>query len=112
MNATQLFPNTTLVSSSGLFIVSFPSMYRKLSYGIQILLLYEYSYFIAVSERCVGERVVCMSLDLDDAIVEDWLIIDIENVGHCQTFRTANPNNFKNSTFDALSFFFFFLMGD
>jgi len=51
---------------------------------------------------------VRMSFDLDDAIVEDWLT-DVENVGHCQTFRTANPNDFKNSTFDALSFF---LMGD
>jgi len=25
---------------------------------------------------------ICMSLDLDDAIVEDWLNFDIENVSH------------------------------
>jgi len=40
---------------------------------VQILLLYEYSYFVAVPERCVGERAVHVNLNLDDAIVEDHL---------------------------------------
>jgi len=70
-------------------------------------LLYGYSYLIAIPERCVGERVVRVSLDLDDAIVKDWFVTNVENVGHChQTFRTANPKDLKNLTFDALSFFF------
>ena len=41
---------------------------------VQILLQYGYSYFVAVSERCVGERAVRVStLNLDNAIVEDRL---------------------------------------
>jgi len=87
MNAMQLFPNITVdYAASSLFIVSFPSMYRKLSHGnvqIQILLLYLYSYFIAVSKHCVGERIVCVNLELDDVIVEDWIASDDENVSHC-----------------------------
>jgi len=35
---------------------------------VQILLQYGYSYFVAVSERCVGERAVRVSLNLDDAV--------------------------------------------
>jgi len=37
---------------------------------------------IAVSERCISERIVRVSLDLDNAIVEDWLILDVKNVSH------------------------------
>jgi len=75
MNAMQLFPNTTLVPWTTLFFVSFPSTYRNLSYdvicdrsymGILIMSLY-------LVERCVGERIVHVSLNLDDAIVEDRL---------------------------------------
>jgi len=44
--------------------------------------LYGYSYLIAVSKRCISEWIVRVSLDLDDAIVEDWLILDVENVSH------------------------------
>jgi len=40
---------------------------------VQILLLYGYSYFVAVPEHYIGERVVHVSLNLDDAIVEDRL---------------------------------------
>jgi len=39
-------------------------------------------YLIAVSECCISERIVHVSLNLDDTIVEDWLILDIENVSH------------------------------
>jgi len=38
-----------------------------------------YSYLITVSERYISERIVRVNLDLDDAI-EDWLILDVENV--------------------------------
>src|SRR5580765_6900759 len=73
---------------------------------IQILLLYGYSYLVTVSERCVGERVVRVSLNLDDAIVEDWLVPDVEDVGHRSDVSPANPKDCKNATFDVLSFFF------
>jgi len=36
----------------------------------------------SLSERCISERIVRVSLDLDDAIVEDWLILDVENISH------------------------------
>jgi len=40
-------------------------------------LLYGYSYFIAVPERCIGERAVRVSLNLDDAIIEDRLVFNV-----------------------------------
>jgi len=36
-----------------------------------------YSYFIAVLECCIGEWVVRVSLNLDDAIVEDWFVCNV-----------------------------------
>ena len=73
----QLFPNDTLAPWTTLFFVSFPSMYRILSYGnvyrscccmgILISSLYP--------NVCVGERGV--SLNLDDAIVEDRLVFNV-----------------------------------
>jgi len=45
--------------------------------GVQILLLYGYSYFIAVPERYTGEQAVRVSLNLDDAIVEDRLVFNV-----------------------------------
>jgi len=41
-----------------------------------------YSYLVAVSERRISERIIRVCLDLDDIIVEDWLILDIENISH------------------------------
>jgi len=83
MNATQLFPSATSVPATGLFIISFPLICRKFSYGnIYKLLLYRYSYLVAISERCISERIVRVSLDLGDTIVENWLILDVENVSH------------------------------
>jgi len=40
------------------------------------------SYLVTVSERCIGERVVRVSLELDDTIVKDRFVTDVENVGH------------------------------
>jgi len=39
-------------------------------------------YLIAVSERCINERIVRMSLNLDDAVVEDCFIFDVEDISH------------------------------
>jgi len=53
----------------------------------------------------------CVSLNLDDVIVEDRLVF---NVGYqsSQMLRIANPKDFKNVTFDALSSFFVLMQLD
>jgi len=76
-------------------------------------LLYGYFYFIAAPERCVGERVVCVSLNLDDAIVKDRLIGNISiRYQSSQKLRTTNPKDYKNLMFDALNFFFYLMQLD
>jgi len=67
------------------------------------------SYFVTVPERCVGKQAICVSFNLDDVIVEDRLVfnvISVSNVAH------RDPKDFKNVTFNALSFFFVLMQLD
>jgi len=68
------------------------------------LLLYGYSYLVAMSKRCVGIRTVRVSFNLDYAIIENRLTSYVQDL-LSQIFRTIKPNDFKNSTFAAGSFF-------
>ena len=67
------------------------------------------SYFVTVPERCVGKQAICVSFNLDDVIVEDRLVfnvISVSNVAH------RDPKDFKNVTFNALSFLFVLMQLD
>jgi len=71
---------------------------------VQILLLYRYSYFVAVPERCVGELYVWVSiLTMRSSKIGSSLSLGYQS---SQMLCTANPKDFKNVTFDTLSFFF------
>jgi len=53
--------------------------------------------FISSLHLNVGERVVCVSLNLDDAIVKDRLIGNISvRYQSSQKLRTTNPKDYKN----------------
>jgi len=109
MNATQLFPSVVCDSPFSLFTVNLPSMYRKLSHGNE----YKSCCCILISSlcpRCVGVRIIRVSFNLDYA-VENRLnnggsppMFKISAIS--DLFRTIKPNDFKNSTFVAESFFF------
>jgi len=71
---------TALDPAISLFIVSLPSMYRKLSHGNVYRSCCCIGILIAVSKRCVDEWNVCVNLELDDAIVEDYIVSDVKNV--------------------------------
>jgi len=62
-------------------------------------LLYGYPYLVAVSECCIRERVVRVSLNLDDAIVKDQLIGNTQDIYSSQKLRTANLKDCKNLTY-------------
>jgi len=52
------------------------------------------SYLVVVSEHCISERIIRVSLDLDDAILDDWLILRRSII--FEMFRTANPKDYRN----------------
>jgi len=81
-------------SSFLLFTVNLPSTYRKFLYG-NMCKWYPYH---CVSKRCVGIRIVCVSFNLDYAI--------IENCFQCSRYQPYSiwQNDFKNLT-AAVSFF-------
>jgi len=49
-------------------------------------------------------RIVCVKLELDDAIIKDRFTSNIQDQPS-QIFRTTKLNDCKNLTFDAVSFF-------
>ena len=49
---------------------------------VQILLLYGYSYLVAISKRSVGVRIVRVSLNLDDTVVKNQLTGNVQNTNH------------------------------
>jgi len=52
-----------------------------------VLLLYEYSYLVAIPECCISERVVSMNLNVDDAIVKDGLTGNIQDINHLKSYE-------------------------
>ena len=42
--------------------------------------------FISISKRHVDVRIVCMNLELDDAIVKDWFASNIQDISHRRYF--------------------------
>ena len=56
-------------------------------------------YWSRLTQR-VGERIVCVNLNLDDAIVKDRLTDNIQDINHLKSCAPRIPKNF-----DALGFF-------
>jgi len=92
-----IISNITWALWTTLFFVSFLSTYRKLWQCVQILLLYRYSYFIAVPERCMW-RTSCTwvsILTMRSSKISSFLmfrILVISNVAHRESQRLQKCN--------------------
>jgi len=106
MNATQLFPNVTWAFWTALFFVSFPSTYRKRTAVCTDLV----AVWVFLFHRCTRTlywRTGC-TCESQSRRCDHRRSARLQCLGYqsSQMLRTANPKDFKNVTFDTLSFVF------